>query len=337
MVKKTAAKTAGIDMSSFHPKPRAVEGQTSKSDKTYTGLATVIHGLTGSAEVATELKTTRATLEATQGRLVEAEKQPKVHLLDPKTIRRSALANRIEAEFATPTFAAFRREILATGGNVQPIKVRPLDGVIDGQYRYEIAYGHRRHRACFEENLSVNAIVEEMDDKKLFEEMERENRGRKNLSAWEQGCMYAAAVKANVYPNLLKLTEALGVNYSDAQRAVTLAGLPAAVVVAFPSPLELQVRWAKPLKDAAQDDIERLLERARALHEKRGQLSALEVFDALTQVKKSASVEIKAKGKTVATMRSGAKGRTVVEFESDALLGDRRDELLRMLREFLKE
>ena len=336
MVKKTAAKTAGIDMSSFHPKPRTAEGQT-PSDKTYTGLATVIHGLTGSAEIATELKLTRASLEASQSRLAEAEKQPKVKSLDPKTIRRSALANRIEAEFETPTFAAFRREIIATGGNVQPIKVRPLHGVIDGQYQYEIAYGHRRHRACLEENLSINAIVEEMDDKKLFEEMERENRGRKNLSAWEQGCMYAAAVKANVYPNLLKLTEALGVNYSDAQRAVTLAGLPADVVAAFLSPLELQVRWAKPLKDAAQDDIERLLERARALHEKRGQLSALEVFDALTQAKKSAPVEIKVKGKKVATVRAGAKGRTVVEFESGALLGDRRDALLRMLREFLKE
>ena len=337
MVKKTAAKTAGIDMSNFHAKPRTAEAQTPKSDKTYTGLATVIHGLTGSAEVATELRATRETLEATQGRLAEAEKQPKVHSLDPKSIRRSALANRIEAEFETPTFAAFRREIIATGGNVQPIKVRPLDGVIDGQYRYEIAYGHRRHRACLEESLSVNAIVEEMDDKKLFEEMERENRGRKNLSAWEQGCMYAAAVKAHVYPNLLKLTEALGVNYSDAQRAVTLAGLPAAVVAAFPSPLELQVRWAKPLKDAAQDDIEHLLERARALNATRGQLSALEVFNALTQATKPAPVEIMAKGKRAATMRAGAKGRTVVEFESDALLGDRRDAMLRMLREFLKE
>ena len=337
MVKKTAAKTAGIDMSSFHPKPRTLEGQVPKSDKTYTGLATVIHSLAGSAEVASELKATRETLEATQDRLAEAEKQPKVRALNPRTIRRSALANRVEAEFETAAFAAFRKEISVTGGNVQPIKVRPLDGVIDGQYRYEIAYGHRRHRACLEENLSVNAIVEEMDDKKLFEEMERENRGRKNLSAWEQGCMYAAAVKANVYPSLLKLTEALGVNYSDAQRAVTLAGLPAAVVAAFPSPLELQVRWAKPLKDAAQDDIENLLERARALNAKRGQLSALEVFNALTQATKPAPVEIVAKGKRVATMRAGANGRTVVEFESGALLGDRRDALLSMLREFLKE
>ena len=321
-------------MSSFQPKARG-EGHPPQSDKTYTGLATVIQGLTGSAEVATELRAARAELEATQVRLSEAEKQQKVHSLDAESIRRSTFANRIEAEFQTPAFKALRAEIAATGGNVQPIKVRPLAGVIDGQYRYEIVFGHRRHRACLEENLAVNAIVEEMDDRNLFEEMERENRGRKNLSAWEQGCMYAAAIRAKLYPSLLKLTENLNVNYSDAQRAVTLAGLPMAVVEAFPSPLELQVRWAKPLKDAAQDDIERLLERARALKATRGRLNAQEVFNALTQTSRPAvPVEIKVNGKSVATLRVGIKGRTVVEIQG-SVLGERQEALVALLEEFL--
>lgn len=62
--------------------------------------------------------------------------------------------------------------------------------------------------------------------------------------------MYDDAIRQGLYPSLRRLSDSLGVNLSDASRAVQLAKLPSEVVAAFASPLELQVRWAKPLADA---------------------------------------------------------------------------------------
>ncbi len=103
-----------------------------------------------------------------------------------------------EASFLTAEFQEFKAEIAAAGDNVQPIKVRPVP-VLNGSTlptgaTYELIFGHRRHRACMDLGIAVLAAVEEASDVSLFEQMERENRGRKNLSAWEQGTMYRKAL-----------------------------------------------------------------------------------------------------------------------------------------------
>jgi ParB family chromosome partitioning protein len=68
---------------------------------------------------------------------------------------------------------------------VPPIKVQPLNGSTfgDASHEYEIIYGYRRHRVCLELNIPINALIEPVDDEQVFEQMEHENRGRKNLSA----------------------------------------------------------------------------------------------------------------------------------------------------------
>jgi hypothetical protein len=63
--------------------------------------------------------------------------------------------------------------------------------------------------------------------------MERENRGRKNLSAWEQGCMYRKALDEGLYPSLRKLAEAVKVDVSLVSKSLALARLPESVVAAF--------------------------------------------------------------------------------------------------------
>ena len=63
---------------------------------------------------------------------------------------------------------------------------------------------------------------------------------------------------------------------------MALAKLPREVIKAFGSPLYLQFRWAKELKDAHQRDPEGLLATARELASRPSSLSPAEVFSILT-------------------------------------------------------
>ncbi|EFK95109.1 parB-like partition protein, partial [sediment metagenome] len=113
--------------------------------------------------------------------------------------------------------------------------------------------------------LPVQAMVVDMSDQQLFEAMERENRARKNLSAWEQGTMYRRALDEGLYPSQRRLAESLGVDVSLVSKSLSLARLPEAVVGAFASPLEIQFRWAQPLAEALQKDPDGVLARAAKL------------------------------------------------------------------------
>lgn len=296
----------------------------------------------------------QAKLTDAESKLAKFDGAIPVRALNPKAIRRSRWANRIEEEFATKEFQELKDEIANAGGNVQPIKVRVVDGqppsptkgfnepkgLVDGQpVGFEIVFGHRRHQACLELGLLVSAVVvDDMDDRALFEAMDRENRGRKNLSAWEQGRMYDEAIKKGLYPSIRRLEEALGVNHSDAVRAVQLSKLPKEVVSAFATPLDLQVRWSKPLADALQRDPDGVLARAKEAGKKRGSLDATEVFELLVGTAPKPApkeIDILAAGKKLATVRTGPKGRAFVEFEAGVLPVEKHEALAKLLKEFL--
>lgn len=198
--------------------------------------------------------------------------------LDPKTIKASHWANRNEASFLSKDFEALKAEIESAGGNVQPIKVRPVSGK---QGEYEIVFGHRRHRACLELGIDVLALVEELSDVDLFAQMDRENRQRADLRPYEQGVMYARALDEGLFPSLRKMSEALGVDSSNASKAISLARLPQAVLAAFESPLVLQQAWATSLTYAIQKNPELVLARAKELSDLAVKVSAAEVFKKL--------------------------------------------------------
>lgn len=358
MAKKAASKTAGISMAGFQPRPKPFDGQTPEPTpngpaqtavrepgRPFTGVGSVMAAITREAEIAHELQGAQARLEQARTQLAEFAGATLVRALDPRSIRRSRWANRAEAEFSTSEFHQLKDEIASAGGNVQPIKVRAIQreagGVFDGQTAtHEIVFGHRRHQACLELGLPVHAvIVEDMDDRALFEAMDRENRGRKNLSAWEQGRMYDEAIKHGLYPSLRRLSDSLGVNLSDASRAVQLAKLPKEVVAAFATPLDLQVRWAKPLADALQRDPDSVLSRAREAAQQRGSLGATGVYEQLIgKVSKPQpeQMAIASGKKKLATLKVDASGRASVDFEPGVLQPDRHGELALLLKNFLK-
>lgn len=320
MAKKLFEKAGLIQMPIAVPKepqtPAAAEEPRAK-----TAPGSMLHFMTAQSTAIKEAETLREELARFDGAMP-------VRSLDPRTVRPSVWANRHAASFEGPDFAALKDEIAGAGGNVQPIKVRPIDGGVgpsnpgEPPMQYEIVFGHRRHRACLELGLPVLAMVEAVDEQALFVAMERENRARKDLSAWEQGMMYARALDAGLYGSNRQLAAAIGRDLGDVGKALTLARLPKAVVDAFNSPLDLQFRWAKLLNDAQQKDPDGLMARAKTLTERSEALSAKQVLERLIDTATPAAAPaalpdliVQHQRERIAVVGSDDQGRTVVRFD----------------------
>lgn len=77
--------------------------------------------------------------------------------------------------------------------------------------------------------------------------MDRENRLRANLSLFEQGMMYKAAIdKRDFFSRVNALSKAVGVSQPTVSTALLAASLPIEVVKSFRSPVEIQVRFCSP-------------------------------------------------------------------------------------------
>jgi len=94
--------------------------------------------------------------------------------------------------------------------------------------------------------------------------------------------MYARALDEGLYPSAKKMSEALGVDLGNVGRYLALARLPADVLAAFGSPLDLQQRWAKNLTDSMQKNPDLVLSRARGLFGTTPRPAAAEVLKILT-------------------------------------------------------
>ncbi len=265
-------------------------------------------------------------------------------LIDPKLVNASKFANRHDLNYVGPEFAALRAEIESAGGNVQAIKVRRVGASGLDAARYEVVFGHRRHRACLELGLPVLAVVDNLDDRTLFVEMDRENRGRKDLSAWEQGTMYRRALQQGLFPSNRKLADAVGVDLSALGKALSLAELPEQLVRAFASPLALQFRWAKPLGQALAANREAVLACAQALASGPADRKAKAVFDRLLAAAGQgvepfhppAPITFELGGAVAGAVTQGANGEVVVCIAAGILPAKRLSALAKMMEGFLK-
>ena len=337
MVRKMFEKAGMIPGLQAGPKPVADPTDPAKSK---TAPGTMMGFLTAQSTAMVEA-------EALKERVRTLEGESPLRKLDPLTVKASKWANRHEGSFLTAEFQELKAEIAAAGGNVQPIKVRPVP-VLNGSTlptdpTFELIFGHRRHRACLDLGIPVLAAIEEASDVSLFEQMERENRGRKNLSAWEQGTIYRKALDDGLYSSLRRLAESLGVDVSLVSKSVSLARLPETVVAAFQSPLDIQFRWAAPLAEAMQKDPDGTIERARTLVGARGDLSAAGVFskviglpDPVLNGSTPATLTISKAGKVAGKLSADSKGRAVVRFEASAFPDSKRKALVKVIEDFLK-
>ena len=267
--------------------------------------------------------------------------------LDPQLIVRSRFANRHETNFSGEEFAALREEIRNAGGNLQPIKVRPLATPTSAKPgtvapRYELVFGHRRHEACRLEGLPVLALVEPMNDQQLFVEMDRENRARKNLTAWEQGCVYQRALDAGLFPSQRGLATALGVDHSALAKAIAIAKLPPCVVEAFASPLHIQFRWAQPLTNAYAEDAAGVTARAAQARQDKT-IKPKQVFDLL--MGQAGQAELAGKPKPIQVEHNGKraqvsqsdKGETLVTIAPGGVSAQRLQALAAVIAQFLAQ
>lgn len=222
-------------------------------------------------------KVTAENVELKQ-RLAQFDGANPARLIDPKLIKPSKWANRHEKSFLNNEFESLKAEIESAGGNIQPIKVRPMTG-FPGEF--EVVFGHRRHLACLELGLMVLAVVEEMTDAELFCQMDRENRERADLRPYEAGIFYAKALDEGLFPSAKKLAASASLDLSQLGKALSLARLPLDVIAAFPSPLDLQYRWAPILTQALQKDPDLVLARAREIQNESSQLAAAKVLSRL--------------------------------------------------------
>jgi len=322
MSKKLAAKASLIQLPPVGA--AAPERLDASEAKPKTAPGSMAHFMASQSVAMKEADELRERLKTFDGALP-------VRAIDPQLVRPSRWANRHADSLADAAFAALKSEIASAGGNVQPVKVRPVAEAAaaggEGAARYELVYGHRRHRACLELGLTLSALIEPMSDQALFEAMDRENRGRKNLSAWEQGATYRRALDEGLYPSQRKLSESLGVDISLVSKSLTLARLPAMVVAAFASPNEIQFRWAQPLAEALQKDPDGVLTRAEQLRSRVPDLAAAQVFAALVGapgtlvLNRSIPLQrvIRGAGGRQASIRRDSQGRVVVRFGAHAL------------------
>lgn len=352
MSKKLAAKASLIQLPPIRtPAPTAAGGTPSSSN--------VPHGESAAAQSTTppaaplvadgRPKTapgSMAVFMASQSAAVKEAEELKLKLrvfegavpmkaLDPRRIRASRWANRHADALADKAFEELRADIASSGTNVQPICVRALAVGADPEADYELVFGHRRHRACLELGIPVQSIIADIDDKGLFEAMERENRARKNLSAWEQGMMYRRALDSGLYASQRKLAEAVGVDLSLISKSLALARLPDAVIEAFPSPLDVQFRWAQPLSEVLQRDPEGLVARAKDLQASKATLNARQVLDALLApvdkaLNRSTPVAERRVGRAGqgAVLAADTSGRMTLRFDPGVLTPEREAALI---------
>ena len=253
--------------------------------------------------------------------------------LDAALVVASKWANRHEDSFKGEAFENLKADIYSAGGNVQAIKVRPVPG--SDPQRYELVFGHRRHRACLELGLPVLAVVEPITEQALFQEMDRENRQRADLRPYEQGAMYARALDEGLYPSLRKMSEEIGVKAPNVSVAIKLAKLPARVLDSFPSRLDIQYRWVGPLSDALESNPDSVCAKAdQVALERRGGAALLsgEVFKRLVGVgnvvEKTANKVIRAGKASVTVAQDGAR----ISYQFNSLDAAKREQLERFIK-----
>jgi len=252
-------------------------------------------------------------------RLKEHEGSAPTRKLDPSVVVPSRWANRHPDSFSTPDFARLKQDIELAGGNVQPISVRALN---DQPGRYEIVFGHRRHRACSELGIPVLATIDAsaVSDLDLFSAMDRENRERADLSPYEQGTMYRRALDEKLYPSNRRLAEALGVSHTWVANVLLVADLPAPVVECFRSPLEIQHRHAKAIAAALESDRKAVLRRAEKLRAFERPGGAATVVSALvassSEITEAAHQPLDVGGKSAGRWFKDAAGRLTIQIDA---------------------
>jgi ParB family transcriptional regulator, chromosome partitioning protein len=111
------------------------------------------------------------------------------------------------------------------------------------------------------------AQVQALDDESAFRLADLENRARKDVSDLERARNYAAALDSHYGGRQRRMADRLNVHESWLSKMLKVARLPEAVVQAFASPDEIQVKPVYPLATFCSDadNLPLAIKRAHAL------------------------------------------------------------------------
>ena len=244
-------------------------------------------------------------------------------LVDPALISLSPRAMRSALSFETKAFAELRKDIADAGANVEPVMVRLLAPQPDDKARYELVAGHRRLEACRQLNLDVFCLVVGASDAAAAQAMARTNILHDKPAPYELGFAYVKLLADKVYATQKELAKHLGADESDVSNAQVLACLDSQVLAAFASPLNLRYRDARPLRDAWKKEPDQVVQRiGEVLEHPAGSFSHAQTVDILLGVLPATPTDrasgtckilVHVEQTLVATIRTSASGRTVIE------------------------
>lgn len=209
--------------------------------------------------------------------------QGSVRPIDPQLIIPSPWANRHPDSYMHQDFLDLKLQIATAGGNDVPIKVRPIPRASRqiASAAFEVVWGHRRHRACFELDVPVLAHVEAVSDQQLVAQMHAENRSRQDLSAFERGRAYDQMI-VGLYPSQVVLAKRLGVDVGDVSRLRFLGTLSPDILAIMQSPLDLAIHDADKLRPALAEHRDEVLRRVSEIAESEGSLPTKQVIRRLS-------------------------------------------------------
>lgn len=178
-------------------------------------------------------------------------------LLDPARVRIWPGNARVYADLSEENVRELIDSIVAENGQKVPAVVRRIDG--DPDHDYEVIAGTRRHfaiswlRAHSYPDMQFVAQVAQLDDEAAFRLADLENRARKDVSDLERARNYAEALKTHYGNHLTRMAERLKLSKGWLSKMIKVAGIPDAVIAAFASPADVQLKPAYPLAQALDD------------------------------------------------------------------------------------
>jgi len=178
-------------------------------------------------------------------------------LLDPTRVRVWPGNARSYAHLSEESCRELIDSIVAEGGQKVPAVVRRIEG--DAAFDYEVIAGTRRHwsiswlRAHSYPDMQFVAQVAQLDDEAAFRLADLENRARADVSDLERARNYAEAMKAHYGNHLTRMAERLKLSKGWLSKMLKVAALPDAVVAAFASPADVQLKPAYALAQVLDD------------------------------------------------------------------------------------
>jgi len=180
-------------------------------------------------------------------------------LLDPARVRVWPGNARSYAHLTEESCRELIDSIIAEGGQKVPAVVRRVEG--DPDHDYEVIAGTRRHwsitwlRAHSWPDMQFVAQVAQLDDEAAFRLADLENRARKDVSDLERARNYARALVDHYGNHQGRMAERLRVSKGWLSKMLKVAAIPDAVVAAFASPADVQLKPAYPLAQACDDRL----------------------------------------------------------------------------------